>query len=139
MANNFYYLTNYLFWCPAVFWSLFIITTIKFFGCSLFALVELVGSPNVSTKIILRHQELQTSVVSGFISCFCKIQFAYEATKTAFSGKNLVDIALKQNFLLALWSNKHFLFQSKVFLSTGVKEMKSYDSTWDIFVAYFSC
>ena len=74
MANNFYYLAIFLSRCPAVFWSLFIISSIRFFGCSLFALVELVRNPYVSMKRILNHQEVKIYIYKEFfkiVACAC--------------------------------------------------------------------
>ena len=72
-------------------------------------------------------------VGSGFI-------FAYEATKTAFAWKNLVGIALKHNFriLLVLLEQQRLLISEQSDFVNRRKEIKSYASVWDIFVAYFS-
>ena len=116
---------------PESFWSLFSTSFLVSFFCTLSAVVELLANSDFAKQRICTYHKLKKKKISRkwrslafdppigcVISVFCKLQFGYQAARTAITCNNLLAMVVNSAVISAFWFNEGFSFISKVFLST---------------------
>jgi hypothetical protein len=110
---------------PESFWTLFSTSFLVSFFCTLSAVVELLANSDISKQRICTYHKLKKKKFSRLdppIGCvilvFCKLQFGYQAARTAITCNNLLAMVVNSAVISAFWFNEGFSFISKVFLST---------------------
>ena len=116
---------------PESFWTLFSTSFLVSFFCTLSAVVELLANSDIAKQRICTYHKLKKKKISRqwlalaldppigcVILVFCKLQFGYQAARTAITYNNLLAMVVNSAVISAFWFNEGFSFISKVFLST---------------------
>ena len=118
---------------PESFWTLFSTSFLVSFFSTLSPVVELLANSDIAKQRICTYHKLKKKKFSRqwlalaldppigcVILLFCKLQFGYQAARTAITCNNLLAMVVNSAviYILPFWFNEGFSFISKVFLST---------------------